>query len=45
VRDEKRAELVHKLFEEKNREGEFGNPRTYWGEKSGQPEEFGWVPV
>jgi len=45
VRDEKRAELVRELFEEKMSEGEFPDSRRYWGEKSGQPEEFGWVPV
>lgn len=43
VRSEKRAELVHELFDEKVAEGEFPESRTYWGEKSGQPEEFGWV--
>lgn len=45
VRDEKRAELVHELFAEKVADGEFPEPRKYWGEKSGQPSEFGWVPT
>jgi hypothetical protein len=45
VRSEKRAELVHELFAEKVAEGEFPEPKTYWGEKSGQPAEFGWVPT
>lgn len=43
VRSEKRAELVHELFAEKVAQGEFPESRMYWGEKSGQPEEFGWV--
>ncbi|KAE9967307.1 hypothetical protein EG327_011525 [Venturia inaequalis] len=43
VRSEKRAELVDELFAEKLAQGEFPESKTYWGEKSGQPEEFGWV--
>ncbi|TLD38345.1 cytochrome P450 [Venturia nashicola] len=43
VRSEKRAQLVQELFAEKVAEGEFPGARTYWGEKSGQPAEFGWV--
>jgi hypothetical protein len=45
VRDEKRAEHVENLFREKVSTGEFIPPRKYWGEKSGQPSQFGWVPV
>jgi hypothetical protein len=45
VRDEKRAEHVETLFREKVSAGEFPAPRNYWGAGSGQPSQFGWVPV
>jgi hypothetical protein len=45
VRSEKRAEHVETLFREKVSAGEFPAPRKYWGENSGQPSQFGWVPV
>lgn len=45
VRSEKRAKLVRKLFADKVAEDEFPAARTYWGETSGQPTEFGWVPT
>jgi hypothetical protein len=45
VRDEVRRELVETLFSEKLAEGEFVEERQYWGEKSSQPSQFGWVTV
>jgi hypothetical protein len=45
VRNEKRAEHVESLFQEKVQAGEFISPRKYWGDNSGQPSQFGWVPV
>jgi hypothetical protein len=45
VRNEKRAEHVETLFREKVSAGEFIAPQQYWGENSGQPSQFGWVPV
>jgi len=45
VRNDERRELVEALFSEKKAEGEFVESKQYWGEKSGQPGEFGWVKV
>lgn len=45
VRDEARRAIVESQFREKLAEGEFAPPRQYWGKNSGQPSQFGWVPV